>query len=59
MHVVHYSSAYQRNALIMIMNKNSDIALENYCTELHIVVAVACIYQQSSIIYWKNFKASF
>jgi hypothetical protein len=31
-HAAHYSSAYQRNAMIMIMNQNSDTALENDCT---------------------------
>jgi len=46
MHVVHYSSAYQRNAMIMIMNQNSDTTLENDCTELHTVVT--CFYQQPS-----------
>jgi hypothetical protein len=57
MHVMHYSSAYQRNALMMIMKQNSDTAFENDCTELHTVVAR--IYQNPQTTYWKIFKASF
>jgi len=55
MHVVHYSSANQRNAMIMIMimNQNLDIALENDCTELH--KAVAAFISNHQTIYWNIF----